>query len=373
VHRTIVFLILLVLAAPLYAQSDLAFPHLALGGNPAYETILQVINEVETNNPIVIEVYNGKLTGNANGTPMAVRFDGGNPATFLSVTLAPYQEFSTVMTISGTTLVNGWVRVRSTLSGGKISGNLIFRQRSSGTIIDSVGATTPQRFRRAVIQIDQREAQANTGISFANSDDTPLNILVDLYQGIDRVAVTLPITLLPKQHYAGLISEMFPTFGNKQGTVVLETDPGRQVGCMALRLDAAQLTSIPVRPFGFVFQYSATGAGGTTVESGFWMFDMIGLNLVGTGKIEFPAPGDFFEVTGSWVGKNFQFRYRKTIAANNIGMVVFNGTSAGDEATAGSDGKGKMISGKVTTLGADGQVISINNFTAFHKYGPPPQ
>jgi hypothetical protein len=372
VYRTVTSLILLVLATPLYAQSDLVFPHLALGGNPAYETILQVINEVETNNQITIEVFNGNLT-RANGTPMNVRFDGGTPTNSLTVTLASYQELSTTITSTGTDLVNGWLRVRSSTAGGKISGNLIFRQRVGGTVVDSAGAPTPQKFRRGVIQIDQRETQSNTGVAFANPDDVPLNVYVDLYQGIDRVATTLPITLLPKQHYAGLITQMFPTFGNKQGTIVLETEAGRQVACMALRLDGIQLTSIPVRPLGFVFQYAATGTNGSTVESGFWMFDMIGFNLVGTGKIEFPASGDFFEVTGSWVGKNFQFRYRKTIGNNNIGVVVFNGTSAGDESTAGNDGKGKVISGKVTTLGSDGQVISVNNFTAFHKYGPAPQ
>jgi hypothetical protein len=373
VHRYAAVFLLLVLAAPVYAQSELAFPHLALGGSPTYETIVQVINEVEASNSITIEVFNGRLSGSANGTPVAVRFDGGTPATSLSVTLAPYQEFTTLLTTSGTTLINGWLRVRSSLAGGKISGNLIFRQRSGGALIDSVGAPSPQKFRRAVIQIDQREAQADTGIAFVNTEDTPLNVTIDLYQGIDRVATPYPVTLLPRQHFARLISEMFPSFGNKQGTLVLEADPGRQVACMALRLDGSQLTSIPVRPLGIVFQYTVTSASGVTVESGFWMFDMIGFNLVGTGKIESPAAGDFSEVTGSWVGKNFQFRYRKSIGANNIGMVVFNGTSAGDESTTGSDLKPKAVTGKVTTLGSDGQVISVNNFTAFHKYGPPSQ
>jgi hypothetical protein len=55
------------------------------------------------------------------------------------------------------------------------------------------------------------------------------------------------------------------------------------------------------------------------------------------------------------------------------GMVVFNGTSAGQESTVGADGKSKAITGKVTAIGADGQTVSINDFSAFHKFGDPPQ
>ncbi len=372
-HRFVTISVFLILAVPAYGQSDLAFPHLALGGTPAYETVLQVINEVEVTNNIVIDVYQGGLSGAANGTPLAVHFDGGAPATTLNVSLTPFQEFSTTITIDGTTLRNGWLHVRSTVSGGKISGSLLFRQRSGGTVIDSVGATSPQKFRRAVIQVDQRDAGSDTGVAFVNTDSTSLNVTLDLYQGPNPVATTVPVTLQPNQHFARLVSQIFPTFGAQQGTLVLEADPGREAPCMALRLDGLQLTSIPVRPLGFVFQYSITGPSGSTVETGFWMFDLVGFNLIGLGKIETPSPSDFFEVTGSWVGTSLQFRYRKTLAPGNIGEVVFNGTSAGSESTAGSDGQPKAVTGKVTTIGADGQAVTVYNFSAYHKFGPQPQ
>ena len=181
-HRLACIPLLVICAAPAYAQSDLVFAHIALGGNPAYETVLQVINEVEADNPIVIEVYQGRLSGAANGTPLPVAFDGGVPAATRSVTLAPFQELTTLLTVDGTTLRNGWLRVRSSLAGGKISANLLFRQRSGSTIIDSVGATSPQKYRRAVIQVDQREAGSDTGVAFVNSDSTPVNVTLDLYQ-----------------------------------------------------------------------------------------------------------------------------------------------------------------------------------------------
>jgi hypothetical protein len=142
---------------------------------------------------------------------------------------------------------------------------------------------------------------------------------------------------------------------------------------MALRLDSGHLTSIPVRPLGFAFQYTVTSNSGGSIETGFWMFDLVGFNLVGTGKVETPSPGSFFEVTGSWLGTNFQFRYRKILPGNAVGMMVFNGTSAGPESTVGTDGKSKGVSGKVTTIGADGQVVSVYNFTAYHKFGLPAQ
>lgn len=367
-----VFMFLLT-AVPLHAQSNLVFAHLAVGGAPAaYETVLQVINEVEVSSPITIEVYQGRLSGSANGTPFAVRFDGAAPAVSRSVTLSPYQEFTTVITIDGSTLYNGWLRVRSTVEGGKISGNLLFRQRSAGALVDSVGATSPQRYRRAVVQVDQRETGSDNGLALVNPDSTPLNVTLDLFKGADRAATPVQVALQPNQHFARLISEVYPSFGSQQGTLVIEAEAGRSVPCVALRLDSGHLTSIPVRPLGFVFQYSVTDSGGASVETGFWMFDMVGFNLVGTGKVLTPAASDLSEVTGSWIGSNFQFRYRKT-TGSNVGMVVFNGSSAGSESTAGSDGKGKNVTGKVTTIGEDGQVVSINNFTAYHKFGPAAQ
>jgi hypothetical protein len=357
-------------AAPLCAQSDLAFPQLAVGGNPAYETVLQVINEVETDNPIIIEVFQGGLSGSANGTALAVQFDGGIAATSRSLILKPYQEFTTVITRSDATLKNGWLRAHSTINGGKISANLLFRQRSGGTLLDSVGVTS-QRFREAVVLVDQRESGSDTGLAFANPDGAALTVTMDLFQGSNRLASPLPITLQPHQQFAKLVSEMFPSFGAQQGTLIISSAPGRTVPCLALRLDGLHLTSIPVRPLGFSFQYTILDNSGSVIETGSWMFDLVGFNLVGTGKAELPIPGEFYEVTGSWVGTNFQFRYRQTQSDGRIGMVVFNGTSAGLESTVGSDGNGHPITGKVTAINSDGQVNSVNNFSAYHKFALP--
>jgi len=357
---------------PLQAQSDLAFPQLAVGGTPAYETVLQVVNEVETNNQIVIEVFQGRLSGAANGSPLAVRFDGDPPSASRSVTLAPYQELTTVLAGDPGALKNGWLRVYSTLAGGKISGNLLFRQRVGGTLTDSVGATTPQRFRQAIIHVDQREGGSDTGVAFVNPDATAVEVTLDLFQGANRVAAPLPVRLQPKQHFARLISEMFPSFGSQQGTLLIGAAAGRAVPCMALRLDGGRLTSIPVRPLGFVFQYAVANDSGSVLETGTWMFDLIGFNLIGVGQVDTPAPSGPFEVTGSWLGTNFQFRYRRALAGNSTGMMVFNGTSAGPESTVDAEGKGRMVSGRATLIGADGQTVSVNRFTAYHKFGASP-
>ncbi|HEY3130797.1 MAG TPA: hypothetical protein VGL91_15180, partial [Acidobacteriota bacterium] len=74
-------------------------------------------------------------------------------------------------------------------------------------------------------------------------------------------------------------------------------------------------------------------------------------------------------VRGSWFGTNFQFTYRITFPDGTTGMVVFNGTSAGPESTrATPTGDSQPITGKATTIGANGQVVSVNDFTAAHKY-----
>jgi hypothetical protein len=369
----IAILTVILLPVALCAQSDLAFPQIAIGGNPVYETLLQVINEVDTVNAITVEVFQGSLSGASNGQPLQVRFDGGAPTASYSVSLTPYQEYTTRLTGADATLRNGWLRLRSSAPGGKVSGSVIFRQKTGSSLADTVGATSPQRFRRAVVLVDQREAGSDTGVAMANTTATAITVMFDLFQGAVRAVSPVSVTLQPGQHFAKLISEVFPAFGNRLGTLIIEAPAGTAIPCMALRLDGGHLTSIPVRPLGFVFQYTVTNSAGTVVEKGLWMFDLLGFNLVGQGKVESPAAADIPEVSGSWVGTSFQFRYAKTLANGSTGIVVYNGTSAGSESTADSSGKNKVLAGKVTVVGADGQVASVNDFTAFHRYGAAPQ
>ena len=353
-------------------QSDLAFPHMAVGGSPAFETVLQIISEVETSAAVTIDVFQGG-TGPGNGSPLSVRFDGGAATTSRSLQLTPFQELSTIITSADGTLRNGWVRVRSTTTGAKLSGSLIFRlKNTAGTVTESVGVTSPQRFRHSVIQVDNREAGSDTGVAFINPDSTPVTVTLDLFQGLNPAAPTVTATLQPNQHFARLVSEMFPTFLRQQGTLVVETAANRSIPFVTLRLDGANLTSLPVRPLGFVFQYTVRDTANTIVETGYWLFDFVGFDLVGTGRVETPTAADLGGVSGSWAGTNFQFRYRKVFPDNSIGMVVFNGTSAGQESTVDSGSNARNITGKVTTIRADGTVASTNNFTAFHKFGNPP-
>jgi hypothetical protein len=289
------------------------------------------------------------------------------------VTLTAFQEFSTTITGTGTALMNGWVRVRSSLSGSKIAASLLFRQRTGAAVVDSVGSPTPQRFRNGMIQLDHRDSGSATGIACVNPDAQAVSVTLDLFQGAKRLADPRVVTLQPNQHYAAMLSEVFPTFQGQQATLVIEASAGHSIPCLGMRLDGIQSTSIPVRPVGFSFSYSMTNEGGGTVETGYWLFEMTGFNLIGTGRVETPAPVDLPEVTGSWNGNNFQFRYRKVFGDGSIGMVVFNGTSSGRESTTGSDGTSRAVTGKATTIGADGRVVSVYNFTAYHRFGSGPQ
>jgi len=356
--------------ASVQAQSDLAFPQITVGGQ--FETVIQVINEVGqpagTTNDVTISVFQGSSAGTANGTPFQVRFDGGALQSQKTFPLAAFQELTTVLTITDTTPRNGWVRINSSLAGGKISANLLFRTKSGTTVTDSVGVASPQRFRHAVIQVDSRELGADTGLAFVNPDSAAVTITIDLYQGPTFINESI-VTLQNNQHFAKFISEIFPTFGRQQGTLVIETANGRQIPYLTLRFDSPQLTGIPMRPLGFAFQYTVKNSSGATVETGFWMFDFVGFDLVGIGRRDADPTGQFFGVRGSWFGTNFQFTYRITFPDGTTGMVVFNGTSAGPESTrATPTGDSQPITGKATTIGANGQVVSVNDFTAAHKY-----
>ena len=360
-----------------FGQSDLTLTQAAIG--PPFETVVQVINEVQTNITVTIEVFQGSST-TANGSPMTVRFDGGT-ATALPQTfnLGAFQELTTVLTGPDAVLRNGWIHVFSSGSGAKISGSLFFRTKTGTTVTDSVGVPSTQRFRHAVAQFDNREAGVGTGIAFCNPDDTPVTVNLDVFQANSAATSAAPIVLQRKQHFAKFLNEIpeFVQFARAQGTLVIEVSPGRTIPILVLRLDGSQLTSLATRPLGFVFQYAITTPTGGNVETGFWEFDFLGFDLVGIGRRETigggagdPA-GLFFTVSGNWTGTSFQFRYRTSLPGGAIGMVVFNGTSAGQETTLDASNIGRNITGKVTTLDANGNVVSVNNFTAFHKFGPP--
>jgi hypothetical protein len=116
---------------------------------------------------------------------------------------------------------------------------------------------------------------------------------------------------------------------------------------------------------GFVFQYEIKTPGNAPIETGFWMFDFANFDLTGLGRRDTDPAGTFYGVRGNWLGNSFQFTRRVQLEGGGYGMVLFNGTSSGKEATNGS-----TITGKVTTIGADGQVVSINNFSAYHLFNP---
>ncbi len=363
-RRCVGIFIFLLSFAPMMAQSDLAFPQIAVGGQ--FETVLQIINEVATNNNIVIDVFQGSSAGAANGTPFPVRFDGGSPLASRTLTLTSFQELTTILTTTDTVAKNGWVRIRSTTPGGKISGNLLFRQKSGTAVIDSVGVSSPQRFRYAVIQVDSREDGTNTGVAFVNPDTTPVNVTIDLYQA-DRFVATFPQTLQPNQHFAKFVSEMFPTFGKQQGKLKVSTQARNAIPYLTLRADGIQLTGIPVRPLGLVFQYTVSSSG-TTVETGSWMFDFVGFDLIGLRRKDSDPAGSFFGARGIWSGNNFKVSYRTQFSDNSIGVVVFSGTSAGVESTLDGSGTNQPITGKVTTIGANGQALPVNDFSAVLKF-----
>jgi hypothetical protein len=358
-----------------FGQSDLALTQAAIG--PPFETVVQVINEVQTNITVTIEVFQGASTAGANGTPMTVRFDGGAATNQGAVfNLGAFQELTTVLTGPDAVLRNGWIHVFSTGSGAKISASLFFRTKTGSTVTDSVGVPSTQRFRHAVVQFDNRDAGSRTGIAFCNPDSTSVTVNLDVFQANSQATSAVPIVLQAKQHYAKFLDEIpeFGQFSNRQGTLVIEVSPGRTIPILVLRIDGSQLTSLATRPLGFVFQYSVTTTAGANVETGFWEFDFLGFDLVGIGRRESigggagDPPGLFFTVSGNWTGTNFQFRYRAALPGGGTGMVVFNGTSAGQESTLNATNASQPITGKVTTIDANGNALSVNNFTANHKY-----
>jgi len=342
------------------AETDLTFPQVVVG--ESFETILQIANDVASDDSITLEVFSGNFEGRGNGEPFPVQFDDSEPTTVLTKELSPFQETTVRLSLTGSKVRNGWLRVRSAAPGGKVSGSLLFRVRSGGEVFDSVGVTSAKRYRFAQIQFDDREPNVATGVAFVNPDDSSVEITIDLFRGelfLERFSVELDAN----EHFAKLFSEIFPAFAHTDGTLLVETTASRTIPILTLRLDGSQMTSLPVRPLGFSLQYEIRDQVDTLIESGFWMLDSEGHNLIGLGRRTGDSQSEEFGLIGSWVSTSFQCVQRTTSLNGSSGVLVFNGTSAGIEKT-----EGAPIVGKVTEIGSDGNVVSVNGFVAFAKY-----
>ena len=174
----IVVFISLVVAVPVWGQSDLTFPQIIVG--ESFETVVQIANDVASDDTLNLEVYSGAAED--NGQPLPVEIDGNPPSATAQRPLPAYQELSLRLKLSGSGLKVGWLRVTSSVSGGRISGSLFYRIKNGDTVLESVGVTSSKRFRFAQIQLDHNDQASDTGVGFINPDESPVDVTIDLFQ-----------------------------------------------------------------------------------------------------------------------------------------------------------------------------------------------
>ncbi|GAB4115957.1 MAG: hypothetical protein Kow001_16850 [Acidobacteriota bacterium] len=346
-------------ASHLSAQSELSFPQIVVGGS--FETVVLVANEVAASDTIVGEIFTGEdPPASAGGNPMPVRADGQPPAPVFQRHLEPFQELTIRLSLEEAPARPGWLRLRSTTPGGKITGGILYRNRVGGVVRDSVGVPEayPQRFSR--IQFDDREPGSDTGVAFINPGTDDVQVLIDLYQGEERLAGEA-IQLGPREHYARLVHEMFPQAERGFGSLILETSASRPVPMLALRLDGPQITSMAVRPLGLSLRYEIRDTGQALVEAGVWSLDSRGLNLEGTAQRD--GSGVVEPLVGIWRGRSFTCVVARSLDDGTTGTLVFNGVSRGEEKS-----EGFPITGTVVLLDANSEVQERHEFSAFHKF-----
>jgi hypothetical protein len=342
------------LLTPLQAQSELTFPQIAVGAG--METVLLVANDEATTDSITIELYDSE------GEPLEAHFSNGPTTASLRIDFLPYEDMTVILSLPGPDLKVGWMRVRSETAGGKISGNLFYRIKEGGQVVLSIGVPDSRRYRFATLQFDNTEPGSNVGLAFANPDPTPVDVAIDFYQGEEPVAGFFT-TLGPHGHLAREVTNLFPDVTENRGVLVIETSDGRAIPFLSVRMDGAQITSVPVRPYGFSLRYEARNSAGSVVETGYWMLDSEGFNLVGHGRADADPAGELQSVLGNWFGTSFQLSYRRALPGNQVGMVIFNGTSVGEERS-----EGEPVTGKMTILDSNGTVVSVHNFSAVPKF-----
>jgi hypothetical protein len=257
VGRIISALILLLFANLAFGQISyspvaLAFPQIAIGGDPAgqnYVTVIQIVNNNSTSTTGHIALFSD------SGSALSAQFDGQSPQSTLDVTLASGATRQIQLTTSDA-ITAGWMQITYTPSDALTT--VILQFRSGTTLLSEVGVDPAFDTLAATDFAAETDTALNTGIALANPSTVAGFVLARLWDPTTGTQTTGQIiTLPPNGHVSKLLTELFPSVLNiSQIRAKVSFDSCSSSACTfaggngflgtAIRLNGDQFTTIPV-------------------------------------------------------------------------------------------------------------------------------
>jgi hypothetical protein len=187
----------------------LAFPQLAVGGDPAaahYVTILQIVN----NNSAATSGHFELLSD--SGTPFQVLVDGAGPQASFDVGLAPGETRQIELSSSGD-VASAWMAATYTPAHALTA--MIIQYRHGASVRSEVGVEPALQTLLETDLAFDNDSALNTGIALGNPSLSPGYVLARLWDA-DTGAFTAAtvVALTGNGHIARLVTELFPSATN---------------------------------------------------------------------------------------------------------------------------------------------------------------
>src|SRR6267143_184472 len=186
-----------------YFPVTVDFPHIAVGGDPAgqnYVTLLQLVNNNSS-------VTNGHISlFSDSGAPLAVLIDGQGPQSTMDVNLASGQTRQIQITLNGI-VTPGWMEI--TYSPSDALTTVILQFRSGPTLLSEIGVEPAFDTIGGTDFAAETNAALNTGIAIANPDSVTAYVLVGLWDPNTGAALAnTTLSLPPKGHTSRFLTQL---------------------------------------------------------------------------------------------------------------------------------------------------------------------
>jgi hypothetical protein len=214
---------------PRIEATTLYYPQVADGGT--YRTNFIIVNAHDKPITATLEFFAD------DGTPLSLPI-GGTLRSSQAISLAANGATRIVTDGTASTIKSGWARVTTPPTASYaplIGGAAIFQTVIDGRITSEAGVLASPRASRFTTYIDTR-GFADSGVAISNPNNSNVNVTLNLRHASGQIVASSTRNLVALGHTAQMLSQLFPSFDEFEGTLEVVTT-GTPVSGVALRYD----------------------------------------------------------------------------------------------------------------------------------------
>jgi hypothetical protein len=226
---------------PHLLPKEQALPQIADGGSDGvWQTAVTVLNLSGGYAPFSASFFG------PDGAPLSLPIEGGNtPVSRIEGTI-PGMGVHTITTrgLQGP-LLQGWVKVSSSLQSAELASIAVFRQRTNGVTSNEAAVMGNENGRTLVLPFDNT-AGSITSLAVVNTvQSSGLRVNLTARDEDGRVIATSAANLTPAGQTAFRLIDRLPITAGRRGVLELESS-ATEISCMALQFNpSGTFTSVP--------------------------------------------------------------------------------------------------------------------------------